>query len=68
MRIARARRKGGKEKKAPSFYIGYFGDSFLANVFKLHLQSKSKSKSKSNFAHKVEPKLNILRLLLLFHV
>ena len=25
-------------------------------------------KSKSNFTHKVEPKLNIVRLLLLFHV
>ena len=65
MRIARARRKkGGKEKRAPSFYIGYFGDSVLANVFKLHLDIQTKS----NFAHKVEPNLNILRLLFLFHV
>ena len=36
----------------------------LANVFKLQLDIQSKS----NFAHKVEPKLNIVRLLLLFRV
>ena len=34
----------------------------MANVFKLQLDIQSKS----NFAHKVEPKLNIVRLLLLF--
>ena len=35
LRIARTRRKkGGEEEKALSFFIGYFGDSFLANVFK----------------------------------
>ena len=36
----------------------------MANVFKLQLDIQSKS----NFAHKVEPKLNIVRLLLLFRV
>ena len=36
----------------------------MANVFKLQLDIQSKS----NFAHKVEPKLNIVNLLLLFRV
>ena len=47
-----------------SFYIGYFGDSFWLTFSKLQLDIQSKS----NFAHKVEPKLNIVRLLLLFRV
>ena len=36
----------------------------MANVFKLQLDIQSKS----NLAHKVEPKVNIVRLLLLFRV
>ena len=38
----------------------------LATLEKLKLQLDIQSKS--NFAHKVEPKLNIVRLLLLFRV
>ena len=47
-----------------SFYIGYFKDSFWLTFSKLQLGIQSKS----NFSHKVEPKLNIVRLLLLFRV
>ena len=47
-----------------SFYIGYCKDSFWLTFSKLQLGIQSKS----NFAHKVEPKLNIVRLLLLFRV
>ena len=36
----------------------------MVNVFKLQLDIQSKS----NLAHKVEPKVNIVRLLLLFRV
>ena len=60
MRIARTRRKkGGEEEKAPSFYIGYFGDSFWLTFSKLQVDIQSKS---NNFAHKVEPKLNKMLL------
>ena len=66
LRRARTRRteRRRREKRngcIVSFYIGYFGDSFWLTL-QLDIQSKS------NFAHKVEPKLNIVRLLLLFRV
>ena len=47
-----------------SFYIGYFEDSFWLTFSKLQLDIQSKS----NFAQMVEPKINIVRLLLRFRV
>ena len=67
MRIARARRKkGGKEKKAPiaAFILATLEIVSWLTLSKLHLDIQLKS----NFAHKVKPKLNIVRLLFLFHV
>ena len=65
MAVTSAQRMEGKRKKHLAFILATLEIVFWLTFSKLQVDIQSKS---DNFAHKVEPKLNVVRLLSLFHV